>query len=124
MPVLQPIYKSGTRHAALGRRLNASRSVAQHVLDATVELYSADDVIAAKGEYGLYFVRSSCSFSRYYPVRLSSDGEAGCTCQDHTHRHRDCKHITAAQEYQAAQSARQAARSESALLPNNQSFSI
>lgn len=61
--------KSITRQATVARRLASTTRIAQHVLDATVQIFDDREIIHKPGRYGeLFFVRSPKFPSRYYPV--------------------------------------------------------
>lgn len=79
MPVLQPTpRRSASKGAALGRRLNAQRTMAASLVAATVEMEDEREIIARPGKYGvLYLVRSQVVANRYYPV----------TCRDGIYQH-------------------------------------
>jgi hypothetical protein len=74
--------KNYIAQAALGRRLNAQRTIAPHVLEQTVKFCDACEIIIKTGRYGvIYFVRSFVSSSLYFPVAyLYKDNSITCTC--------------------------------------------
>lgn len=72
---VQKFYRKGSASNATARRLITATGVAQHVLDATVELEdTTQHVIMKTRQYGtLFYVRSDKFFSRYYPIYLPHD---------------------------------------------------
>jgi hypothetical protein len=81
MSVYQPTpRRSASKGAALGRRLNATRTVSPLtlavVMAATVEIENEErDIIARPGKYGvLYLLRSNTVPGRYFPVSYK-DGQ-------------------------------------------------
>jgi hypothetical protein len=87
----------GTQYKAFARRAIANQTPAQHMLDVTVELYNAEDVVQKNGPLGiLFYVRSKFSAHRYFPVSLTAAGYK-CTCYKCT-----CDHARQAKEHYEA----------------------
>ena len=80
---VQKFIRRGTASNATARRLIATSCIAQHILDATVEITDdARDIIYKKGKYGeLFFVRSPKFTTRYYPVNFKN-GVWTCDAQN------------------------------------------
>lgn len=72
---VQPFIRKGTRSNATARRLLTATGIAQHVLDATIELENvAQDVVMQVRQYGTtFYVRSDKFLTRYYPIFLAHD---------------------------------------------------
>lgn len=74
--------RSVAKQAALARRLNVVTHIAQHVLDATIELEDEDrEIIHRPGRYGDLFFVASRFPGRYYPVNYRN-GVWSCSAAD------------------------------------------
>lgn len=87
----QAIYTKGNRQRTQARNLIKSATPSSEALEQTIEMRSSEDVVCKVGRYGAtYYVRSSFSAIRYYPVVWNAERTAWhCTCyqQCETHKH-------------------------------------
>lgn len=80
---IQSFIRRGTASNATARRLIEASDIAQHILDATVEITNdTRDIIYKNGKYGkLFLVRSPKFATRYYIVKCRA-GVWSCDAQN------------------------------------------
>lgn len=101
------IYIKGTgkNQRSTASQLTFTVSTPRWIIDQTIEIYSAEDIITKTGLYGTtFYLRSTFSPHRYFPI-LHNESGYHCTCEIVD---RECKHIKQVKRYQKAQEAQQA----------------